>query len=142
MATTYDARWVVSSVVVLVVIGGIFLFAIGQAHSQTLEASQAPIASKTMYVAGSNASGLVTPSVLLGSIGSLGSDEAVLDNDMDHDGNPDGMVDPLVVLAAMVTVVGYYFALLVPLVGRLLPAPCGPLLLVSSECYLPLARPG
>jgi hypothetical protein len=59
---------------------------------------------------------------------------AVLSNDQDHDGNPDGVFDPLADFCV-------HFVVLMPLVGMLLLMLCASLILRSS-CRRALEQPG
>jgi hypothetical protein len=72
----------------------------------------------------------------------VGSVRATLSHDQDHDGNYDGIADPLVVLCCALGVLWGYSVLLVPLVGRLLLRLCEPPILVGSDHHLALERPG
>lgn len=65
-----------------------------------------------------------------------------MSNDQDHDGNYDGIVDPLVVLGASIVLLGDFLVLLVPLVGRSLLRLCESSVLIGSGYYLILERPG
>jgi hypothetical protein len=68
--------------------------------------------------------------------------EAVLSNDQDHDGNYDGMADPLLVLVTSLVLLGGFLVLVVPLVGRPLLRLCESPALIGSDYRTTLERPG
>jgi len=69
--------------------------------------------------------------------------EATLSNDQDHDGKPDGMVDPLVVLlGALVVSPACCVVLLLPPVSGFLLRFGEPPTLVGSDHHVTLDRPG
>ena len=120
----------------------VLLFAVGEAHdSKEAKPSRQDAASEAISTG-------VTESGALGStswsvLETGGSARATLSYDQDHDGNYDGMADPLVVLCcALVVALGARFGLVVPLVGRLLLRLCEPPILVGSDYHLALERPG
>lgn len=68
--------------------------------------------------------------------------EAALSNDQDHDGKPDGMADPLAMLLCAFVALLPYVVLALYLVGELLLRFCESSILVGSDYYPALERPG
>lgn len=84
---------------------------------------------------------LGAPSAYLGT--SYVPIRATLSNDQDHDGKPDGMADTLVVLLlCAVVALRTCFVVLVLLLDRLLLRLCEPSILLGSDHYPALERPG
>ena len=128
--------------VTLILLAGIavLLFAMEEAHN-----SKAPKPSQEDTASEAISTGVTENNTISFSLSSIPETPILvtssLSNDQDHDGNYDSIADALIVLCGLVVLRGY-FALLMPLVGRVILRLCEPLILFSSDYYLVLERPG
>jgi hypothetical protein len=134
-------KYLPALVIVFIALVSIVLLAIAiEAHSKSQQAlfsrmNEAKIISSSGET---GATGFITLSIASGDSQAV---IAVLDNDIDHDGNYDGITDPLAVLGLILGMLSIVFVLRPLIGGRLLLILCDPPKL-SSIWPLVLERPG
>jgi hypothetical protein len=137
-------KHILALLVLFVVLTGsvVLLFIADENQMQTGQSSPyiTSVVHKSIY--GTSESSLSSSLLPLTASGHSQSEIAVLDNDQDHDGNYDGMADPLAALGSAFLVAFCMPFILGPSVGsRLLLVFCEPPILVSSDYYLALEQP-
>lgn len=145
MAVKYEEhlKLILALLVLFVVLTGsvVLLFIADENWMQTGQSSPyiMSVAHESTYA--DSESSLPSSLLPLAASGHSHSEITVLDNDQDHDGNYDGMADPLAMLG--LSSIAFYmpFVLGAPIAGRLLLASCEPPILVSSDYYLALEQP-
>ena len=111
------------------------------APGRKLESSQDVVKGTFLSASLTESAALDPPSAYLGT-SSYVPIRATLSNDQDHDGKPDGMADPLVVLLCAFVALHPCLVVLVPLVDGLLLKLRKPSILVGSDYHPALERPG
>jgi hypothetical protein len=130
-------------VVTLILLVGIavLLFAMEEARN-----SKAPKPSREDTASEAISTGVTESGAIGSSLSSIPETPipvtASLSNDQDHDGNYDGIADPLIVLCALIIASCGYVVLPIPSMGGLLLKLCDPPILVDSDYHPAIEHPG
>jgi hypothetical protein len=136
-------RYISTLSVAFLVLVGLFVLLLTAAQRSWEQPQQSPLYTDTQVLTFYGTSSSALPSFLasLRSGANERSEKAVLDNDQDHDGNYDGINDPLVALGLVLVVLSMGFVVHALASGRLLLVFCEQPKL-SSIWSQALQRPG